>query len=237
MENQGPKTSASEALPSLPTGVVPTGYGLLGLVTERQLRLLTLASLVMGLTGFPTQTYAQAGWLITPGRGWGPYYLGMTEDAALQVRGPRFNTNSPVSDNGFLVWASWDSLRTTLRFAQQSDSRYTLHDIVVTDTTSSTREGIRIGSPMGDVVRAYGDQADNVVTGPGTLRVCLNTLLSADRDPSAPSGQPDYRRLHLRLDYVNKGIEFSFWPMVDSGPGMPSVRTIQISAPRDCRTV
>jgi hypothetical protein len=46
------------------------------------------------LTTLLTPALAQDGWLITAGRGWGPIYLGMTEDAAIGILG------APKNDTG-----------------------------------------------------------------------------------------------------------------------------------------
>jgi hypothetical protein len=198
-------------------------------LVEKTVRVLAFALLTVALTEFPTQTHAQSEWLVTAGRGWGPYYLGMSEDFALRVSGPQFTRNTdPTAPLHF-----WKSVGAFLTFSRQDDKTYVLWTIDITDAGSVTREGIRVGSFLNDVVRTYGDSIDNIVHN-GKMQTCLLVNLWADRP--YPAAQANYERLGLNLEYLSRGIWFAFSSTAGSSTRIPSVTKITVIGPSVCHT-
>jgi hypothetical protein len=122
-----------------------------------------------------------------------------------------------------------------LGFFRQGDQTYVLWSIEIAGAGSVTREGIRVGSFLNDVVRTYGDFVDNIVPAKSPPQTCLLVNLSAGR--SYPAEQANYERLALNLEYLSRGIWFAFSPIARSGTGVPLVTKITVMEPGVCQTV
>jgi hypothetical protein len=172
------------------------------------------------LAGASTPLQAQTGWTIEPGQGWGPVRIGMTQDEVVASLGQPLRT--VLAQTPILV-ADVPGARLSF-YRQGTGSVYLLEDIYVSDRTSATREGIRNGSTLHDVVRAYGDtlRANRVGT---RFLLCVTT--------SHFSTDPGTLSLSMSVWYRNRGISFSF-TFLEGVATVPLVDAISVSGPRPC---
>lgn len=172
---------------------------------------------------------AQTEWLITAGREWGPISLGMSEDDTIRILGSPLSRPSNGPGMHVLTYAN-----ATLFFSPGSQT-FVLESILITAPGSVTREGIRLGSSLAEVLRAYGDVFDNNRRlENGRFVSCLSVILVGDRRPGRE--QVDYTVMHLTLEYLDRGIVFDFFsPISRDRPGTPMVSTITVTQPESCR--
>lgn len=175
-------------------------------------------------------TSAHHSWLISAGKDWGPIYLDMTEQNALNVLGPPQSRADSSEVNPAYIHTLYYH-EAGLWFDNKGTQGYLLSLIELIDSTSVTREGIRVGSALGSVMRTYGDIGDNAKVRGTSAVQCLRVSLFADRR-GARAGQPSYDSPQLHLDYLDRGIGFDFTPI---GGGTPRVVSINVSQPTECR--
>jgi hypothetical protein len=113
------------------------------------MRLVTTMLLVSIFSAFPgSQARAQRAWLISAGKGWGPIYLDMTEQNALNVLGPPQSRADPSQANpAYLHTLYYPGVE--LWFDNRGASGYLLSLIDISDPTFITRVGVRVGSVIG----------------------------------------------------------------------------------------
>jgi hypothetical protein len=148
---------------------------------------------------------AQGPWLISAGRGWGPILLGMTEEAVMSALG---QPDNPRTVSGSIVFRKYSSRGVVLFFSRPGGGDFTLGGIHITSPRFATREGIRVGSSLTDVVHAYGDSLDTADK--QSVRSCLNISLLGSR--SASFNTPDYSDLFWWITYEDRGIKFKIVP-------------------------
>jgi hypothetical protein len=200
------------------------GPGCKVVALTRSLRVVIAVALLLGSFPLVAPGEAQRGWLITPGRSWGPILLGEKEDGVLSVLGPpQKRTDAPFRSD-------WDYPTANLQFFRHNpDDKFELGTMRISDRASVTREGIKVGAPLNAVVRTYGDTNDNASTNPP--RWCLGISINANRPTGA--SQPDYTAVFLDLAYPDRGIWFSIISPANSGQP-PSVYGITIAYPGKC---
>jgi hypothetical protein len=147
--------------------------------------------------------HSQTEWPITPGKGWGPLYLGMSEDDAIQAIGKQ--PKKRLSKTTVFHAIYYDTV--TLVF----NGRGGLARIEIRNRMAQTREGIRIGALLSDVIRVYGDSKDNqhFVQSVANIVNCLKASVIDEPETA--------HRTTLALEYFDRGIEFDFWSIA-SGP-------------------
>jgi hypothetical protein len=123
-------------------------------------RALAFVLLTLSLGMFPSETQAQTGWRIIPGKSWGPIFIGETQDDVLSTLGrPRTRSESNFA-------SSWVFPNAQLKFVRRVDwnpgDTLKLWRIDVWDSSTVTREGVRVGARLPKVLRAYGDTGDNL---------------------------------------------------------------------------
>jgi len=168
----------------------------------------TLFIVCLFVTLLAASTQAQQAWLISAGQGWGPLYLGMSEDAVVSVLGqPRNPRGTPTAELDY-----WEYGDFNLTFWRSSDNPApTLSGIDITSPRSATREGVRVGSSLSAVLRAYGDSIDTLSK--STSESCLNIgLLGSRRFVGHVQTPPDYGNVFWWLIYQDRGIGFQIVP-------------------------
>lgn len=116
------------------------------------------------------------------------------------------------------------------RVAQNPSDTFMLWSIDVWDPAASTREGIRMGARLPNVLRTYGDTGDNFHMGQsGPATNCLDITIRGDRSGT----QTSYERPTLSLTYFDRGVKFDLdWA---GTPGAFLVRSMTVTSPAECR--
>lgn len=167
------------------------------------------------------QAHAQNGWLIIPGRSWGPVLIGATESDVLKVAGqPRHRRDTSAMQS---IWEFGGWSVTLIRPTAVDVLQVSYID--VRDPSATTREGLKIGARLPDVLRIYGDVGDNLKPG---LQTCLDIVINGNRDRRPVS----YEEMRMLLDYLDRGIRFE---LSSSGTSGFHVTTITIRAPDRCK--
>ena len=172
-------------------------------------------------------TYAQGGSLIVPGRSWGQVFIGETDDGVMSALGP---PSSRQDSEQTSVWRYPKAILTFFRGAAVNPSTtWKLFHITVWEPTAVTREGVRIGSPLPDVLRAYGDNDENDDTKHAIS--CLSVGVYGTK--SADGTETIYDKPTLYLTYFQWGVGFELAPAGTSGVFI--VSSISISKPAECQ--
>jgi hypothetical protein len=193
-----------------------------------------------GVVASPRWARAQqtAGWLIVPGKSWGPLSIGDTENKVKSILGAPEDRKDTEFDS---IWtyrtAQVFLIREGLDAPANSPMKVWL--IVVWDPAAVTREGVRIGARLQDVLRVYGDSRDNLKTtghqpsGVPTRSDCLN--ISTYAQTATGSGtRLSYEFPEIAFHYLDRGVTFEL--QSEAGPnGAFTVITIDVEAPSACR--
>ena len=171
---------------------------------------------------------AQASWVIEPGVGWGPLVLGMSESLASSHLGPpiRSSFSPTVTPPDAIKVVDYQTFSLTF-LKNQSTGVYDLWSIVIRNRSARTREGVGPGSGINAVVRAYGDFWRANITG-GAILQCMDTAIYGD-----PKGG-SYSTLTLSIDYRNRGISFSFTPLLQGVSAALNVEHVTLSKVQAC---
>lgn len=179
-----------------------------------------------------------ASWPIVPGRGVGPLYLGMTEEQAKPyLNGARFEAPKRIGI-GHFQWAALGLL--SFRFDKmQDESNFHLTVVAIDDPKFSTRQGVHVGSPISQVMSAYGTSSSTMVTkeqeqgrivepdDPNGLVQCLDT--SADFADKGAAVQ-------FFFTYLKQGIVFITHSTPNSSHAVDmTVAEIRVIASQPCR--
>jgi hypothetical protein len=133
----------------------------------------------------------------------------MSEDDAIQAMRKQPKKRGGVA---YIDRLYYDTANLVFFSHYQSRSSFALTRIEIQNRTSPTREGIRIGALLSDVIRVYGDSVDNqhFIASAGHIATCLVVDIRV-----APR-----RTEILSLRYLDRGVEFEVSPL-----GAPSVAT------------
>jgi len=166
--------------------------------------------------GVPQQAYAQNGWLIIPGKSWGPVSIGETKDGVLSALGP------PMNRNDSTAVMEWRYPTASLLFFPNALGIFVVSRIDVWDPLTVTREGVRVGTWLPEVLRVYGGTAENI----GWLDQAFTDCLSISVEHLGG--------LTLDLLYLARGVGVSLrW--VETPPGGFLVTSLSVIGPRPCR--
>jgi hypothetical protein len=192
-------------------------------------RLLVSVGFIFALLTLPSGTlHAENQWVIVPGKGLGPVYLGMDDTEALTYfpkpeRVQMFHEPSPGRTEYKRV--SYRNGRIELVFSRDTTaSPYKLVIIDIYDKAYVTVQGVRVGSSIFEMFGAYGDTV-NTVTQDSTVNFvqCMET-----------SEIYSIKSVRFTFRYRKQGIEF----LVDLTRGSaapPSVAAMTIFPPEGCQ--
>lgn len=197
-------------------------------------RIVEVSALVVLVVGFVGVSHAQSGWLIVPGKSWGPVFIGETEDGVMSVLGP------PGSRSDSAMASSWKYPKVWLQFirrvSENPSDTLQLWRISVWDPAAVTREGVGVGARLPNVLRTYGGTSENLI--PNLLRGdspnidpadCLDIVINGDRSGS----QTSFDTPTMSLTYLDRGVGFDLnWA---GTPGAFLVTTITVMNPNACR--
>jgi hypothetical protein len=203
--------------------------------------LLIIVGISLNALIFPvlvSHTNASTDWIIEPGRGWGPVSINMSEQQIISILGQPTRTtygNTIPKD----LFKSLHFASSVLMFKKNKmDNQYKLYGIVIRDNKSSTKEGIKLGSSIFEVVKIFGDtmKADIAATKGSTGKTILRgmelsiTTVSEGQDIYVSS--PD--TLLLNTDYINIGISFNF-AIDKKKPSTPKIEFITVKEIQSCK--
>jgi hypothetical protein len=154
-----------------------------------------------------TYLHADEKWIIEPGHNWGPINLNMTEDKVISLLGQPLDSKVTQTITGKITKLLFFRNASLLFLQQQKGGSPKLYQMIIRDNKSSTKEGIRIGSSIFDVIKIYGEyiKANRVKDKTGYhISRCMETNIHAfPMERFFETGSPD--SLVLDINYRNKG--------------------------------
>ena len=197
-------------------------------------RYLYLIMLFLILTSI--HLHADNKWIIDPGHNWGPINLNMTEENVILLLGHPLDSKTLQTTTGKISKFLYFQNASLLFIQQQKGSSPKLYQIIIRDKQSSTKEGIRIGSSIFDVINIYGEyiKANRVKDKSGyrILRCMEINIHAFPMDRFFETGSPD--SLILDIYYRNLGIGFDINLSKKPIPWPPQVENIRIQEPQAC---
>jgi len=175
-----------------------------------RLRVGAVGAVVLLLLGLIGDVEAQGGWIVDPGRGIGPLYVGMSYEEVLAAVGQPSGTSDIVGGQ-YLFGRSWryNQLGLDVKFeidvAGSPDFNRDFRLVTSLDVWGRalrTRGNVGVGSTLTEVVRVFGDSLQFSGQSPN-LRQCVVSNVAIDSSTGEVS---------LWLNYIQTGIAFTFSP-------------------------